>query len=492
MTFETDRYSRRWLLGALLTTAATSACGNPPTTSPRPPARAGTVPATARAGADDLVAAAALGGATGYVLADAETGAVLEAGAPDRAMPPASVAKAMTSLYALDRLGSAHRFTTRVLATGPVSGGNVQGDLILAGSGDPMLSTDQLGDMAAALRARGVTGVTGRYLVWSGALPDIGRIAPDQPDHVGYNPAISGLNLNFNRVHFQWKRGAKGYELTMDARAERFMPAVSMARMSVVNRDLPVYTYTARDGGDQWTVAATALGRAGSRWLPVRHPDRYAAEVFQTLARAQGIRLPDPKSAASLPAGTVLAQTASTPLTEVLRDMLKYSTNLTAEVVGLTASGGPASLSASGQQMTDWARGRYGTGARFVDHSGLGAASRISAGDMVRALVAARSSPLPGLMKDIGMRDADGREIKGHPVSVIGKTGTLNFVSGLAGYIQPPRGRRMAYAIFSADVARRDSLPLGQREMPPGGPQWTKRARLLQARLIDRWVAVHA
>ena len=81
---------------------------------------------------------------------------------------------------------------------------------VLAGGGDPTLQTDQLGDLVARLAGTGVRGATGRFLHWAGALPRIDRISDDQPDHVGYNPAISGLNLNFNRVHFEWKRAAGG------------------------------------------------------------------------------------------------------------------------------------------------------------------------------------------------------------------------------------------------------------------------------------------
>ncbi len=496
-----DTVSRRWLLGALAATTAAPACARAPDVSQRPAPRpalgatAAAVPTGTGPAADALVEAARLGGQVTYAVADARSGQMLEVRGADVAQPPASVSKAMTSLYALEALGSGYRFTTRLIATGPVQAGRLQGDLVLAGGGDPELSTDDLGDMASRLRAAGVTEVSGRFLVWGGALPLIGAIDTAQPDHVGYNPAIAGLNLNYNRVHFEWKRAGQGYQVTMDARGERFRPQVGMARMQVVNRASPLYTFSNSGGVENWTVAQGALGNGGSRWLPVRQPALYAGEVFQALARAQGVTLPAPMATQGLPTGTVLVTHQSGELRAILRTMLRWSTNLTAEAVGLAASsargGRPSTLVDSGRQMSDWAGGRLQMrGPRFVDHSGLGGASRIAAADMVQGLV--RADPaLKALMRDYPMRDARGNELRNHPVKVSAKTGTLNFVSGLGGYITAPGGTELVFAIFAADVARRDSLHRSQYERPDGGREWTGRARNLQQQLIQRWAGLY-
>jgi serine-type D-Ala-D-Ala carboxypeptidase/endopeptidase (penicillin-binding protein 4) len=490
--------SRRRMMGGLLGGAATAMAwpvfADAPATSPRPVPRGKAPAAAPLQSAESLVAAAKLGAAVAsYVVMDAATGEVLDQREARTSMPPASVAKAVTALYALHRLGPDFRYRTRVLATGPVVGGVVQGDIVLAGAGDPTLQTDQLGDLAATLAARGIKSATGRFLTWDRALPPVARISADQPVQVGYNPSIGGLNLNFNRVHFEWKRASDGWSTAMDARGERFVPPVRMARVQVVKRDAPVFTYDANDAAEEWTVAAGALGKGGSRWLPVRQPARYVGEVFQTLARAQGITLADPQDLPSEPAGQELAAVESAPLTEILRDMLRFSTNITAEAVGLRASGA-ADLVTSGAAMTSWVRATYGVSAAFVDHSGLGSGSRVTAWDMAQILRQARASGagVQGLLRNMGLRDAKGKEIPDHPTRVIAKSGTLNFVSGLAGHIVPPKGRELVFAIFLGDVARRDALPEDARENPPGGEAWMARARNLQWQLLSRWAGAFA
>ncbi|MEX0304570.1 MAG: D-alanyl-D-alanine carboxypeptidase/D-alanyl-D-alanine-endopeptidase, partial [Leisingera sp.] len=358
--------SRRFLVtSGLAALAGSSALANAPAVSLRPVARRASALAAGADGLKVLLAGARLSGRAVCAVADVKTGEVLESAGGAEALPPASVAKALTALYALDALGAEHRFETRVLATGSVTGGVVKGDLILAGGGDPMLNTDHLALLAKAMKNAGVREVRGRFLVWDGALPRIKMIDPGQPDHVGYSPAVSGIALNFNRVHFEWKRASSGgWAITMDARTEKYRPEVANARMKIEPRAVPVYTYSEKGGVDHWSVASKALGKGGARWLPVRNPAAYAGDVFRTMARAHGIALPKAKTAKSLPQAQLLAQHRSPPMDVMLKGMLKYSNNLMAEMIGMAATakraGRPASLKASAAEMSRWAAGKYG------------------------------------------------------------------------------------------------------------------------------------
>ena len=145
--------TRRWVIAGLLAGGAAPVLAEAPLTSPRPPGRPGApgAPLVRKVmSGQAAVAAAQLGGPVGYLAVDARTGEVVDALDPDVPLPPASTAKVITTLYAWERLGPSFRFGTRLLATGPVTGGQIRGDLVLAGSGDPTLSTDTLATMAAA------------------------------------------------------------------------------------------------------------------------------------------------------------------------------------------------------------------------------------------------------------------------------------------------------------------------------------------------------
>ena len=487
-------FSRRAMLAGLAAGVGHAALAKAPAASIVPLARPKGLKTVSIAGARDLIARAGLGGRLGFVLSDARTGQVLEVMNPVLGLPPASVLKTITAQYALDSLGPAHVFVTRLIGTGPMLNGRLEGDLVLLGGGDPTLNTSGLAEMAAALKAAGLREVTGRFLVSGGDLPHVDRIDASQPDYLSYNPAVAGLNLNYNRVYFEWKKSGGSYTVTMDARSASLRPEVTLTRMKIADRTSPVYTYSNGGGTENWTVARAALGNGGARWLPVRLPQLYTGEVFQILARAHGIVLRAPEVARGTHRGKVLVARQSPTLAAILKGMLKSSNNLTAELAGLSASLARGrtvrGLADSGAEMADWMRDRLAARKpRFVDHSGLGDRTRLSASDMVAGLVRlGPDSTLASMLKQVPMRDGLGKLRQGRPVELRAKTGTLNFVSGLAGFIMPEGGRDLAFAIFAADMARRRVIPEADRERPRGARSWSGQARRLQWGLVNRWV----
>ena len=476
--------SRRAFLATTAASLASHAIAEAPSTSLIPPLRPERGKGGSATAADALIRKADLGGAVGYLVADAKTGEVLEAVNPNAPLAPASVNKILTALFALDSLGPDHRFRTQLI--------DDAGRLVLKGGGDPMLNTDHLAELVKRAKAAGLSAAGHETFYYDdSALPELHEIDPSQAVHFNYNPAISGLNLNFNQVYFQWQKTGDDYAVTMDARTEKLRPTVQIAQMSISERDRPVYDFREDGTTEIWSVARSALGKGGGRWLPVRHPGPYTAEVFQRLARAEGIEL-GPFARRKGAAGRVIAEWTSAPLAEIIDVMLEYSVNIISEVIGLTASRAQG-LSASAEVMRRTLSGYGVRSAVLADHSGLSSETRISVREMTEVLLAAAPrGALKPLMKSIPMRDAKGKAIKNHPVSVHAKSGTLNFVSNLAGYADVPGGRTLAFAIFAGDLERRAAANATGDDIPQGVSAWTKRARALQNDLIDRWGKLYA
>jgi len=149
---------------------------------------------------------------------------------------------------------------------------------------------------------------------------------------------------------------------------------------------------------------------------------------------------------------------------------------------------------ASANEMNAWTRSALGVqGMRLVDHSGLGAANRMTADAMVGALVKAYgSNALRPILKSIPVRDENRKVIENAAIKIDAKTGTLNFVSGLGGYMTAPDGTALAFAIFSGDEKIRSRISKADREAPKGAKVYNTRSKKLQQKLIGRWGAVHS
>jgi len=441
----------------------------------------------------DILGGRNVSGPTGFALADAQTGQIIDEGLAGRALPPASVAKVATALYALENLGPTRRFVTRFLTGGRVQDGALHGDLILATGGDPKFDTDALGTLINNLKAAGVRRITGGFYVYDGAFPYMRQIDDRQTAYASYNPAISGVVFNFNRVHFEWKRAGDGYSFAMDARAKRYAPKVTVIQTKLSDHDAPVFTYRDSKDKEVWHVARNALGNGGARWLPVRNPAAYLGDVATTLSAQLGVSLPAAQVTRELGDVGELARVISEPVEELVRGMLKYSTNVTAEVLGMAASfqrGVQVSnLRSSARAMNAWAKTRFGlTGLSMVDHSGLGDASRVSARAMISLLTDAKAkAALMPLLKAYKTDRHEGPVVSSAPLTTLAKTGTLDFVTSLAGYVAGPNGETRAFAMISADLPRREEAKQIGKEVPVGARTYRAQARLLQRDMLHYW-----
>ena len=99
------------------------------------------------------------------VFVQAEDGAVLAALNSTRPYHPASVTKVATTLAFLSRLRPDQRFRTKILASGPMAGESLQGDLIVQAEGDPYFLFENAFLILSRLKAKGIRRVEGAIQV---------------------------------------------------------------------------------------------------------------------------------------------------------------------------------------------------------------------------------------------------------------------------------------------------------------------------------------
>lgn len=438
-----------------------------------------------------------------WVLLDLATGSVL-AEKPQRILgPPASAAKLPAMLASLGVLGAEHRFETRLM------GGS--GEATLVGAGDPLLDSEALQTLLPALAA---AGPIQSFRYDAGALPELAVIDARQPLVSTYNPAVSALTVNFNRMQINWRFGDKGLSasaLSPSARAKTPIDTVSFVQAPAETDAAILYAPTVNAEGEVWQLNRKLNG-TGSAFLPVRNASPAAATIFARLALVAKVTLPKPQRGAASPGATLLARHESQALVETVPLVLAYSNNLAAELIALTAArkldpnlrdlrGAGAALAAwlrRAMPQTDW------TGFHLENGSGLTTQTRITArqlADIVRfgsQWGAARSLDFLQLMAPVEGRDIkDGKRVVLPPAWAFrAKSGTMEFSRALAGSFVTASGRAVALGLTLHDPVQRERMDKRFNPLVGGmsgaAADWLNRARGFEVELARGFIGAIA
>jgi D-alanyl-D-alanine carboxypeptidase/D-alanyl-D-alanine-endopeptidase (penicillin-binding protein 4) len=441
----------------------------------------------------------------GYLLFDIHDGSVVEAHRPDEPRVPASTLKAVTMIAALQVLGAGYRFTTSLFTTGAIIDNILHGDLYLRGGGDPTLTTDDLHEFITALRQAGISHVAGNFYFDESFLTPATQIEEKQAVIASYNPGLSALSVNYNRIqlHWQQKRGspvfsssafshAKGGTVPVLAITTDMLPSEFDRQVKFLHEEAEV---------DRWLLSPI-LPREGWIELPVKsNPGRITALLFQTLCRKNGIDLPSPQPGSVPPEASPFYTHWSAPLPEVATGVLKHSNNLSAELIGQVTSrkltGRALSVRESATVVANWYRHTLPTapwdGFVCANHSGLSTATRISPRQLAAILrygwtVPAGLSTFPDLLTPPLWE-----RINGSPIPAVrAKSGTMNYADGLAGYLTATSGRQLGFVILLTDFAQRLTMDETQDVRIEAGDSssrsWMRRAKGLERGLVNSWI----
>jgi len=449
--------SRAAAFGSAITLAAWLAAADASAALPRAVARA------------FLDAGIPLSAVSAYVR-DAGSARPLVSHQPRKPMNPASTMKLVTTFAALEMLGPDYRWKTEAYAGGPLSGSTLEGDLVLKGYGDPKITVEQFQALIAALRATGLTTIRGdlvldrSYFATAAHDPAAFDAEPLKP----YNVGPDALLVNFKSVRLVFAPNAAG-----DATDVRIEPPVD----NVALRGAP--QLVAGDCGD-WRSAlgASFVNRAdaadaafGGRYPAacgerdwyvalLDHPHYVLAMFARYWKDAGGSFTGGVREGHAPPGARPIATLQSPPLYDAVRDINKLSNNVMARQLFLTlattAHAPPATTARAAEAVRHWlAKRRLGFPELVMENgSGLSRRERIAAQSMARLLLAADASRVRGdFVSSLAVAATDGTVRKRFADDDVAdqallKTGSLEGVRALAGYVLAPGDRRYVVVCF--------------------------------------------
>ena len=380
----------------------------------------------------------------------------------DTAFSPASTMKLVTTNAALELLGPTFRWSTEAYFDGTLTGDVLQGDLIIKGSGDPKLVLENFWLFLRRIRQYGIREIRGDLVLDRSAFE---QTAYDPALFDGeaarpYNAGADALLLNYAsmRFHFVPNPLLGSVTVLMDppfAGPALIAPTLTQEECGDWQRKVGVRfspgivfagTYPASCGERVWNVFPYQITS-----------NQYVGSMFlQMWSDLGGTFNGTVKSGTLPPSAAMIAEWQSPPLPEIIRDINKFSNNVMARQVLLTIAAQklqvPATAALGAQLVQRWLASKDIDAPELVleNGSGLSRAERIAPRTLGRILLAAFRSPLmPEFVASLPLAGFDGT-MRGRlwNKSVAGsahvKTGSLNDVRAIAGYVLAASGKRYA------------------------------------------------
>jgi serine-type D-Ala-D-Ala carboxypeptidase/endopeptidase (penicillin-binding protein 4) len=384
---------------------------------------------------------------------------------------PASTLKLVTTFAALQGLGPAYTWTTDIYVTTPPQDGRISGDLLLRGSGDPYLVAEEYWKLADGLRKRGLRRIEGD-LVFDNSYFDLEPEDPgafdNRPDRV-YNLPPHPLLVNFNAVRFDVRPQADGRSVAVQADPPLrnlalnnrlrlhsapcggYQRGVAVALADPDVRDQVLLEGQFPAGCDHYALTRTVL-----------QPESYAFGLFDLYWHQLGGEIGGRWRIDKLPdvEAEPFYRHHSRPLGDIIRLVNKYSNNVMTRHLELTLGAERFGAPATAQKGRDAvyalldAHGVSTEGLEVSNSAGLSRDSRISARQLAGVLEAAWRSPyMPEFISSLAIAGLDGtmrRRLTGSPAEgrMHLKTGRLDHVSAVAGYVTAHSGQRLAVVLL--------------------------------------------
>jgi len=383
-----------------------------------------------------------------------------------RTRTPASVIKVLTIYASILKLGFDYRWPTQFYRNGSLSGGVLDGDLVIKGFGDPTLSIDELEDIVQRIRAQDITRITGDIIIDRSYFKvgtknssgfDAHPYSPynAMPDAMMFNERVSTIcvvpkqnNVTKETVDHSYSVLNQLKTVNKPCRGRYSWPAVKIDNTQVI----PVVL-----------LKGKISKRCGKRKIckVLTKPYRSFYYALKDALVQSGVEVQGTLHLRKVPTDArILFTHYSQPLEKIVSETAKKSNNLYARhlllMLGARQYGAPATISKGRKAVVQILRNRgaLGAGALKIDNgSGLSRSSRINAKILAELFENAYRHYGQRWMKTLSIAGVDGTIKKRFRGTIVRKrawmkTGTLKHVKNIGGYVKSRSGRLYTVVIL--------------------------------------------
>jgi D-alanyl-D-alanine carboxypeptidase/D-alanyl-D-alanine-endopeptidase (penicillin-binding protein 4) len=388
----------------------------------------------------------------------------------DEPRNPASVIKLVTTAAALDKLGPGFTWKTEVYRDGTVKNDVLNGNLYIKGYGDPFMTAEYFWRFLRSIRNTGIAHIQGNLVL------DTSYFLPDEEDPGdfdgkplrAYNVSPNALLVNFQSIRFEFSPDLANASVSINAFPK-------LATFEIANK------LSIRQGScGNWKAAILMQivpqldldqvqfsGRYGadcdkqSMYRVVNNPQRYFDGIFHLIWNELGGKLDGKVQTGIVPIFAKQVHTeTSLPLADLLRGINKFSNNVMTKQLLLTLAaeiaGAPGSRQKGIELLHAWLRqrGLFTDKTVLANGAGLARETRISARQLGALLIQVFNEPyMPEFISSLPISSVDGTmrhrfngsQLRGRMHI---KTGTLDFVRTMAGYVLSRSGKRYAVVML--------------------------------------------
>ncbi|WP_224361709.1 D-alanyl-D-alanine carboxypeptidase/D-alanyl-D-alanine endopeptidase [Hyalangium versicolor] len=411
----------------------------------------------------------------GVYIQSLDDGSVVFSQNADDLLNPASNVKLVTSAAALASLGPEYRFDTEFLVDPELPPDGKVKTLYVRGKGDPSMTTERLFGIVAELYHAGLREV--QDIIIDDSWFDTERTPPgyDQEESDrAYMAPTGAVSLNWNAAAIFLRAGdAPGAKGTVEMEPASDFFVVENGLTTGAHRARRVSVASKPLGDKQRIIVKGQLPSdegAVSVWKKIDSPPMYFGYTLKELLKARSIKVKGKVKQGLAPSRARLVHVAQSDTFDiVLKRLNKLSNNFVAETLlktmGAELKGSPGTFQKGIEVVESFLERDVGipSGSYVMKNgSGLNDTNRFSATQLARILrfMYSRFPLAPEYLSSVGIAGKDGTlKYRFEGSEAVGrlraKTGTLENVSALSGYVQATGGEMFVFSMMVNDYPGR-------------------------------------